>query len=131
MELFPPPPLPAPTGLGGQPELARRFGGAAVLLDVALAGLPGKAARKQCAQFIADFVPQRPRPRGQPQGHGELAVAKLDLVDLLELHGAAAGFGILEAGKGVADGGLGDGWGHYQRFLGETADATYRTYGIV
>ena len=88
-----------------------------VLLDVDLDGLPGKAARKQCAQFIADLVPQRPRPGGQPEGHGELAVAKLDLVDLLELQGAAAGFGILEAGKGVADGGLGDGWGHDRRFL--------------
>ena len=98
--------------LGRQPELARGFGRAAVLLDLYLDCLAGEAALEQRAQFIADFVPQRRRPSGQPEGHGELAVAKLDLVDLLELHGTAAGFGILETGKGVADGGFGDRWGH-------------------
>ena len=76
-----------------------------------LDGLPGKAALQQRGEFIADFVPQRRRPSGQPEGHGELAVAKLDLVDLFELDGAAAGFGILESGKGVADGGFGEGRG--------------------
>ena len=99
--------------LRGESELPCRFGRTAMFFDRHFDRLVRKAAAQQRRQLLGLFFPQRRGPGSQPQRNGKPAVAQFDAMDLSELHGPAAGFGVLKPAQGVADGRFGE-WGRHR-----------------
>ena len=73
----------------------------------------GKLVFQRVGQFDGGGLPQRGRPGGKSQGDRRPAVLQTQLLDLVELGDAAAGFRVLESGQGRTQVGFGDlTWGH-------------------